>query len=99
MTASLFEKVKGEKQRHKKRVLGKTMRDPGRGRKAELDPSVCFNILTVALTHLPPILLEFAESHLLPAARESGTHTFPSPSATPERGWQLSLAGLILEPL
>lgn len=49
LTELSFKKVEGEKQRDKKRVLGKTMRDPGRGRKAELDPSVYFNILTVAI--------------------------------------------------
>lgn len=48
MKASVFEKVKGEKQRDNKKVLGKTLRDPARGREAELDPSICFHFLAVA---------------------------------------------------
>lgn len=48
MKASVFEKVKGEKQRDNKKLLGKTMRDPGMGREAELDPSICFHFLAVA---------------------------------------------------
>lgn len=48
MKVSVFEKVKGEKQRDNKKVLGKTMWDPGTGREVELDPSICFHFLVVA---------------------------------------------------
>lgn len=91
MKPSLLGKAEGEKQRDKKKVLGKAVRDLGRG----LDPSLCFPILTMAATQRPPYFLLCGVT-TAPAARKSGTHTSCGLSAPVRRRQQLSLAGLVL---